>query len=145
MFNPWSHHTKDLKMVLDASLLNTQHYKVWIKSKVEQSREKNSALPCTLLHILLLHPVVKAWLQSFLFHILPPHPVVFVGFFFFLLASWIWIILKQTNLTPTGLESNGNERVLPTLQISRTGASPSDVVYPLCWGIQSFPRTGQSH
>ena len=26
-------------MVLDASLLNTQHYKVRIKSKVEQSRE----------------------------------------------------------------------------------------------------------
>ena len=27
------------KMVLDASLLNTQHYKVWIKGKVEPSRE----------------------------------------------------------------------------------------------------------
>ena len=25
-------------MVLDASLLNTQHYKLWIKGKVEQSR-----------------------------------------------------------------------------------------------------------
>ena len=36
------------KMVLDASLLNTQHYKVRIKSKVEQSREKSSALPYTL-------------------------------------------------------------------------------------------------
>ncbi len=30
-------HTKDSKMVLNASLLNTQHYKVRIKSKVEQS------------------------------------------------------------------------------------------------------------
>ena len=30
---------KTLKMVLDAALLNTQHYKVWIKGKVEQSRE----------------------------------------------------------------------------------------------------------
>ena len=30
---------KTQKMVLDASLLNTQHYKVWIKGKVEQSRE----------------------------------------------------------------------------------------------------------
>ena len=29
---------KTLKMVLDASLLNTQHYKVRIKGKVEQSR-----------------------------------------------------------------------------------------------------------
>ena len=26
-------------MVLDAALINTQHYKVWIKSKMEQSRE----------------------------------------------------------------------------------------------------------
>ena len=30
---------KTQKMVLDTSLLNTQHYKVWIKGKVEQSRE----------------------------------------------------------------------------------------------------------
>ena len=35
-------------MVLDASLLNTQHDKVSIKSKVEQSREWSSALPYTL-------------------------------------------------------------------------------------------------
>ena len=32
-------------MVLDASFLNTQHYKEWIKVKVEQSRERISALP----------------------------------------------------------------------------------------------------
>ena len=38
-FNPRSSHTKDSKMVLDASLLNAQHYKVRIKGKVEQSRE----------------------------------------------------------------------------------------------------------
>ena len=31
------------KMVLDTSLLNTQQYKVRIKGKVEQSREKSSA------------------------------------------------------------------------------------------------------
>ena len=30
------------KMVLDASLLNTQHYKVRIKGKVEQSWERSS-------------------------------------------------------------------------------------------------------
>ena len=30
---------KTQKMVLDSSLLNTQHYKVRIKGKVEQSRE----------------------------------------------------------------------------------------------------------
>ena len=28
---------KTKEMVLDASLLNTQYYKVWIKGKVEQS------------------------------------------------------------------------------------------------------------
>ena len=39
---------KTLKMVLDASLLNTQHYKVRIKGKVEKSWEKSSPLPYTL-------------------------------------------------------------------------------------------------
>ena len=38
---------KTQKMVLDATLLNTQHYKVSIKGKVEQSRERSSALPYT--------------------------------------------------------------------------------------------------
>ena len=32
------------KMVLDASLLNTQHYKVRTKGKLEKSRETSSAL-----------------------------------------------------------------------------------------------------
>ena len=35
---------KTQKMQLDASLLNTQHYKVRIKGKVEKSRERSSAL-----------------------------------------------------------------------------------------------------
>ena len=43
-FNPRTHHTIDFKVVLDTSLLNTQQYKVHIKGKVEQSREKSSAL-----------------------------------------------------------------------------------------------------
>ena len=34
-------------MLLDTSLLNSQHYKVRIKGKVEQSKEKSSALPNT--------------------------------------------------------------------------------------------------
>ena len=38
---------KTLKMVLDSSLLNTQQYKVRIKGKVEQSKEKSSAPPYT--------------------------------------------------------------------------------------------------
>ena len=39
---------KTLKMVFDASLLNTQQYKVRIKGKVDHSRERSSALPYTL-------------------------------------------------------------------------------------------------
>ena len=35
---------KTQKIVPDATLLNTQHYKVQIKGKLEQSREKSSAL-----------------------------------------------------------------------------------------------------
>ena len=42
---PGGHKPKSLKMVLDTYLLNTQHYKVCIKGKVEQSRERSSALP----------------------------------------------------------------------------------------------------
>ena len=38
---------KTQKMVLDAALLSTQHYKVRIKGKVEQSREWSSVLPYT--------------------------------------------------------------------------------------------------
>ena len=36
---------KTKKMVLDAALFNTQHYKVRIKNKMEQSREWSGALP----------------------------------------------------------------------------------------------------
>ena len=36
------------KMVFDTALLNTQHYKVRIKGKVEQSRERSSILSYTL-------------------------------------------------------------------------------------------------
>ena len=39
---------KTKKIVLDSSLLNTQHYKVGIKGKVEQSKERNNVLPDTL-------------------------------------------------------------------------------------------------
>ena len=38
---------KTQKMVLDPTLFNTQQYKVRIKGKVEQSRERSSALPYT--------------------------------------------------------------------------------------------------
>ena len=39
---------KTQKMVLDAALLSTQHYKAWIKGKIEQSKEWSSAFPYTL-------------------------------------------------------------------------------------------------
>ena len=39
---------KTQKMILDAALLNPQHYKVRIKGKVEQSWEWSSTLPYTL-------------------------------------------------------------------------------------------------
>ena len=38
---------KSQKMVFDSSLLNTQHCKVQIKVKVEQSWERGSAFPYT--------------------------------------------------------------------------------------------------
>ena len=38
---------KTKTMVLDTFLLNTQHYKEWIKDKAEQSRERSIALPYT--------------------------------------------------------------------------------------------------
>ena len=38
---------KTIKMILETSLLNTLQYKVRINGKVEQSRERRSALPYT--------------------------------------------------------------------------------------------------
>ena len=40
---------KTLKMALDTNLLNTLQYKVCIKGKVEQFRERSSTLPYTLM------------------------------------------------------------------------------------------------
>ena len=40
--------TKTKEMVLDAAFLSTQHYKVRIRGKAEQSREWSSALSYTL-------------------------------------------------------------------------------------------------
>ena len=42
---------KTQKMVLDAALINTQHYKVCIKGKVEQSKEWSCALPYTFVDV----------------------------------------------------------------------------------------------
>ena len=40
---PSESYQKLKKMVLAAALLNTQHYKIRIKGKMEQSRERSSA------------------------------------------------------------------------------------------------------
>ena len=40
---------KTQKTILDASLLNTQYYKLWIEGKAEQSTEMSHALPYTLM------------------------------------------------------------------------------------------------
>ena len=50
---------KTQKMVLDPVLLNTQHYNVRIKGKVEQSREWSTALPYTLKREPLGHPQLR--------------------------------------------------------------------------------------
>ena len=43
---------KTQKIVLDAISLNTQHYKVWMKGKVAQYRERSSALLYILVKLL---------------------------------------------------------------------------------------------
>ena len=48
-FNHKSSHTKDSKMLLDASLPNTDQYKVGIKGTVEKSRERSHDLPNTMM------------------------------------------------------------------------------------------------
>ena len=56
---------KTQKMVLDAVLFNTQHYKIRIKSEVEQSREWSSALPYTsVLELLKREPLGHSRLRS---------------------------------------------------------------------------------
>ena len=46
-FNPCQVILRTHKMVLDTSLLNSQYYNVWIKGKVEKSKEKSSSLHYT--------------------------------------------------------------------------------------------------
>ena len=56
---------KTLKMVLDTSFLNTQQHKVRIKGKVEQFRERSSALLYTsVLQLLKREPSGPPWLRA---------------------------------------------------------------------------------
>ena len=50
------------KMVLDTSLLNTQHYKVRFKGKVEQSKERSCALPYKLGIVAIETTVGQQWI-----------------------------------------------------------------------------------
>ena len=51
---------KTQKKILDAALLSTLHYKVNIKGKVEQSKERSSAPPLHLGVILFTNPSARA-------------------------------------------------------------------------------------
>ena len=94
-FNPRSSHTKDSKIVLVATLLNTQHYKVRINGKVEHSREGRSAIPYTLmLELLKREPSGRTRLRSptfYFIHIYQPLRIyhLFVLSNFKLLHKWI--------------------------------------------------------
>ena len=48
-FRPGQVIPKTQNMLLDASLLNTQHYKARIKGKVKQSSERSGTVPYTLM------------------------------------------------------------------------------------------------
>ena len=113
-------------MVLDSSLLNTQHYKVRFKGKVEQSRERNSALS----HLGVV-AIEKEVFGS------PSNKA------------------KDVNLSGTttpGMSepgSNGYEGVLHIPLTSRTEVSPSDglVLYSGHWlwrGLSSLQRSSRS-
>ena len=112
-------------MVLGISLLNTQHYKVRFKVKMEQSRERSSIPSYTSVQYLLkreLSGSPRLWSLTLLT--------------FRWLNSFIWPIDKTLTGTissaQSGHGSNGNEGVHCILHSSSTGASPLDtlVSYP---------------
>ena len=76
---------KNLKMVLDACLLNTQLNKLCIKDKVEQSRERSSALSYTIEMIAFWSPSTSVAHFTYLLTILPNKFPFFQTFNFFLI------------------------------------------------------------
>ena len=81
---------KTPKVVLDGTLLNTQHYKVRIKCKVEQSRGWSSTLLYTEVYKLLKRePSGQSWLRS-------PTLLTFIillqGWFGLVWFLWLWHI-----------------------------------------------------
>ena len=70
------------KIVIDAALLNSQDYKVWIKGKLEQSRQMSStSLPLGVV------PIENKAFGS------PSTSVVDFTNFFFLNEYWFWFLL----------------------------------------------------
>ena len=99
-------------MVLNASLLNTQHYKVRIKGKVEQSREWSSALLLHLGAAVIEKGAFKAPSTKV------PNFTYFSSVFFFTLFIFVaWSSKDVVNKKNTGLTGGGGDRSLKLTSI----------------------------
>ena len=81
------------KMVLDSSLLNTQHYKVQNKSKVEQSKEKEWHPPLDLGIVTNEKEAFRSPVATFtlLLHI-------YIYIYIYILYIYIYILYMHTNI-----------------------------------------------
>ena len=95
-------------MVLDTALLNTQHYKVRFKGKVEQSRERSSALHYG---VVAIEKGAFGWLST----------TVTNNFIDRTLTG-------TTTLCQGGPQDNSIKGILHIPQSFLTGVSPSDTV-----------------
>ena len=92
---------KTLKMVLDTSLLSTQQYKVCIKGKVEQSRERSSALPYTSLSKLFKRePSGDFWRQlptllTYLYVYISKY--IYICIYIYRLGDTAWVIYSKVS------------------------------------------------
>ena len=78
-------HTRFDNGLVDRVLLNTQHYKVWIKGKVEQSRERTSSLLYTSMQLLMKRePSGHLWRRS---------PTLLIYIYIYI---YIWRVNKYT-------------------------------------------------
>ena len=93
-------------MVLDASLLNTQHYKVWIKGKVEQSWEGVAPSPT---------PWCSSYRKGSLLVALD------YGRQLFTLLIYIYIMSKDIMQEPEYVQENVMHKILWDFEIPITG------------------------
>ena len=123
-------------MVLDATLLNMQHYKAWIKGKVKQSKERSSAPPLHLSVVaiekgafmspsttvtnftLLLYVCKYMWMRAYLSRYIKVYMYVCIYKPFQVLLFWI----------QSGYGSNVNEGLHHNPLSFRTGTLPSDAI-----------------